>query len=50
MAYKKCTSCKQPTSLLELGGNGECVDCREIAYDMLSEEEKKPDFIKAINL
>ena len=46
----KCRQCGKEVKKLNLFSGGICVDCYEKNFDKLTDEEKKPNFTKTINI
>jgi hypothetical protein len=50
MNKSQCQTCKAPVDALNRFPGGLCLGCYAKVFDTLTEAEKKPDFLKAINL
>lgn len=46
----QCKQCGKMIDELEVFSGQICIDCYEANFDQLSEEEKKPDFTKTLNI
>lgn len=45
----KCSKCQKEVETIDLFPQNLCVDCYEAEYNKMTEEEKRPNFIKALN-
>ena len=46
---ENCKKCNKEIDKLEMFSGNLCVDCYEIEYDKMPDNDKKPDFVNTVN-
>lgn len=46
----KCAECGKEIERIDAFSGDRCLDCYEAAYNTMTQEEKKPNFVNTINI
>jgi autonomous glycyl radical cofactor GrcA len=45
-----CKKCKKQVEAMDLFSGGICLDCYKVAFDKLTPEQQRPDFVRTLTI